>query len=125
LLGRDLRKTIIIDNIRENFERQDANGIEIVTWMSDPNDRELENLQVFLKGLVEAQVKDVRPMINLFKAECWKSPTKKGRTKDVYAGDEVSPKGCTPHTDKKGGILGLLGCSTNPGNQPTDAKFIR
>ena len=44
LLGRDLKKTIIIDNIRENFERQDANGIEIVTWLSDPNDRELENL---------------------------------------------------------------------------------
>lgn len=44
LLGRDLKKTIIIDNIRENFERQDANGIEIITWLNDPNDRELDNL---------------------------------------------------------------------------------
>ena len=61
---------------------------------------------VFLRGLVEAQVKDVRPLIKLFKAECWKSPTK--TRADVYAGDEVSPKGCTPHTDKK-----------------TEAKFIR
>jgi len=43
-LGRDLKKTIIIDNIRENFERQDANGIEIITWLNDPNDRELDNL---------------------------------------------------------------------------------
>ena len=53
-LGRDLKRTIIIDNIRENFERQDGNGIEIKTWLSDPLDRELDNLQVFLKGLVEA-----------------------------------------------------------------------
>jgi hypothetical protein len=68
--------------------------------MSDPNDRELDNLLVFLKGLVEAQVKDVRPLLNLFKADCWKSPAKKGRS-DVFAGDEVSPKGCTPHTEKK------------------------
>ena len=53
-MGRDLKRTIIIDNIRENFERQDGNGIEIKTWLSDPLDRELDNLQVFLKGLVEA-----------------------------------------------------------------------
>lgn len=116
LLGRDLKKTIIIDNIKENFERQDANGIEIITWLSDPNDRELDTLQVFLKGLVEAQVKDVRPMINLFKADCWKSPSKKSKKDkdDVYAGSEVSPKGCTPHTDKKGSILNLLGCTASP-----------
>jgi TFIIF-interacting CTD phosphatase-like protein len=90
LLGRELKKTIIIDNIRENFERQDANGIEIRTWLCDPADRELDNLMVFLKGLVEASVKDVRPLINLFKAECWRSPTKKQKG-DIYAGDEVSP----------------------------------
>ena len=103
LLRRDLKKTIIIDNIRENFERQDANGIEIITWLSDPNDRELENLQVFLKGMVEASVKDVRPLISLFKANCWDSPTKNKNQDDVFAGDDVSPKGCTPHTEKKGG----------------------
>lgn len=71
---------------------------------------------VFLKGLVEAQVKDVRPLINLFKAECWKSPTKTRASKDVYAGEKVSPQGCTPHTDKKGnGIMNLInGDSKNP-----------
>ena len=70
--------------------------------MSDPNDRELDNMQVFLKGLVEAQVKDVRPLISLFKAECWKSPKKSKNKDDIYAGDQVEPKGCTPHTEKKG-----------------------
>lgn len=36
LLGRDLKKTIIVDNIKDNFERQPQNGIEILTWLSDP-----------------------------------------------------------------------------------------
>lgn len=74
-------------------------------------------------------------MINLFKADCWKSPTKNRSKKDVYAGDEVSPKGCTPHTDKKaggphgGGFLGALGITTTAvswtSSNQTDAKFIR
>lgn len=41
LLGRDLSKVVIVDNIRDNFERQAKNGIEILTWLSDPKDREL------------------------------------------------------------------------------------
>ena len=57
-------------------------------------------MMTFLKGIVEAQVKDVRPLINLFKAECWKSPQKK-RMNDIDAGDAVNPRGCTPHTEKK------------------------
>ena len=81
--------------------------------MDDPNDRELDNLAVFLRGLVEASVKDVRPLINLFKAECWKSPARKRRTKDVFAGDEVSPRGCTPHTDKKH-VTGIVQNNASP-----------
>ena len=65
-LGRDLSKTIIVDNIRENFDRQPDNGIEIKTWVGEPMDRELEILAVFLKGIVEAKVKDVRPLIKLY-----------------------------------------------------------
>jgi CTD small phosphatase-like protein 2 len=53
-LGRDLARTIIVDNIRENFERQDENGIEIRTWVGDPLDRELDSLGAFLRGIVEA-----------------------------------------------------------------------
>lgn len=54
LIGRDLSKTIIVDNIRENFERQSANGIEIKTWIGDPMDRELESLAGFLRGMADA-----------------------------------------------------------------------
>ena len=53
-IGRDLSKTLIIDNIKDNFERQERNGIEILTWTDDPADRELDKLQVFLKGLVDS-----------------------------------------------------------------------
>lgn len=76
ILGRDLKKVIIIDNIKDNFERQESNGIEIRTWTSDPTDRELDDLMVFLRGISEAQVQDVRPMIKLFKGEVWRSPEK-------------------------------------------------
>jgi CTD small phosphatase-like protein 2 len=48
LLGRDLSKTLIVDNIKDNFERQPQNGIEILTWLNDPTDRELPKLGNFL-----------------------------------------------------------------------------
>jgi CTD small phosphatase-like protein 2 len=40
-LGRKLSRTIIVDNLRDNFIRQPKNGIEIITWVSDPYDCEL------------------------------------------------------------------------------------
>lgn len=70
-LGRDLSKTLIIDNIAENFELQEENGIEIKTWTGEPMDNELETLSLFLKGLADARVKDVRPYIRLYKQGKW------------------------------------------------------
>jgi CTD small phosphatase-like protein 2 len=71
LLGRDTKKCIIIDNLKENFELQRDNGIEIVSFYDDPNDKELERLVPFLRGIVEADVRDVRPLIKLQKAEAF------------------------------------------------------
>jgi TFIIF-interacting CTD phosphatases, including NLI-interacting factor len=34
-LGRDLSKTIIVDNLAENFALQPDNGIFIKTWLND------------------------------------------------------------------------------------------
>ena len=49
-LGRDIKKTIIIDNIADNYQLQPHNGIDIKTWTGDPDDTVLEDLIPYLKG---------------------------------------------------------------------------
>lgn len=81
-LGRDLRKTVIVDNIRDNFERQPDNGIEILTWIGNPEDRELQRLGQFLKNLaIKNNVSDIRTEIKKFSQDSSKqrslSPSKR------------------------------------------------
>jgi CTD small phosphatase-like protein 2 len=59
-LGRSIQKTIIIDNIAENFMAQPDNGIHIKGWYHDMGDREFEKLLPILKGFVQRKVPDVR-----------------------------------------------------------------
>lgn len=51
-LGRDLNKTIIVDNISENFLLQPENGIAIKSWYSDPKDTALTELAPLLVQIV-------------------------------------------------------------------------
>lgn len=53
-IGRQLTKTIIVDNIAENFALQPANGILIKTWISDPKDTSLFELAPLLLKVVES-----------------------------------------------------------------------
>ena len=62
-LGRDLRKVIIIDNLKENFKVQPNNGIFIKTWTNDINDVQFKDLLKLLKDIVAFNVEDVRPII--------------------------------------------------------------
>ena len=62
-LGRELSKTIIIDNLRENFKLQNNNGIFIKTWTSDVNDTQFKDIKKILKDIVNYQVNDVRIVI--------------------------------------------------------------
>jgi len=52
LLGRDLKKTIIIDNISDNFVSQPDNGIFISTWYDDMNDNFLDEISPLLINIV-------------------------------------------------------------------------
>lgn len=59
-LGRDLKKTIIIDNASDNFQLQTDNGIFITTWIDDENDTALYDLIPVLKEIAVKKVNDVR-----------------------------------------------------------------
>lgn len=49
-LGRDLSKTLIVDNNAENFQLQPDNGVYIRSWYNDPNDEALKKLAPLLIG---------------------------------------------------------------------------
>lgn len=59
-LGRDLAKTIIVDNVSENFQLQNENGILIKSWYEDPSDTALLELSPFLETISINKIPDVR-----------------------------------------------------------------
>ena len=64
LLGRDLRKTIIIDNLKENFEKTTPdNGIHISNFEGCFDDIELPKYEKFLTQVAQNEVDDVRDVI--------------------------------------------------------------
>ena len=69
LLGRDLSKTIIIDNLEGNFRLQPDNGLPIITWKGDINDFSLKYLTPILKNIVINKVSDVRKVIKKIKLQ--------------------------------------------------------
>lgn len=59
-LGCDLRKTLIVDNIAENFQLQPYNGIFIKTWIDAADDTCLFTLAPLLMNIVKCKIPDVR-----------------------------------------------------------------
>jgi CTD small phosphatase-like protein 2 len=55
-LGRDLSKTLIVDNVAENFRLQPENGIFIKTWTGDPKDTVLMELGAVLEKIAQQNV---------------------------------------------------------------------
>ena len=69
LIGRDIKKTIIIDNLIENFwSTCPDNGIEIESWYGDDlDDTELQKLIPFLVGIVKNEERDVRKVLKMYR----------------------------------------------------------
>ena len=63
LLGRDLSKIIIIDDLAKNYKLQQDNGLPITSWKGDINDTTLKDLIPILQKIVEENVEDVRNII--------------------------------------------------------------
>ena len=66
-LGRDLSKTIIVDNNPKCFQLQPLNGIYIRTWKEDAADRALLHLADVLVDIGAKQVADVRVALRSLK----------------------------------------------------------
>ena len=65
--GFDLKKTILIDNVPENFSKQKSNGILIPAFYSDPSDDQLKELLPLLRLLGEKMPDDVRVFLDDYK----------------------------------------------------------
>jgi Dullard-like phosphatase family protein len=63
LLGRDLARTIIVDNSPESYFLQPENAVPIKPFFGDVQDHELHTLAEFLTHLVDVDVSDVRTVI--------------------------------------------------------------
>ena len=72
-IGRPLNKTIIVDNVAENFSLQPDNGIFIKSWFDDKSDT----------ALLELAPTD-RLIVLLSDAEDWRAP-------EIAAALELSP----------------------------------
>ena len=68
-MGRDISKTLIVDNVAENFQLQPDNGVFIRTWIDDPTDNALDELAPLLKEIAVRNVRDVREALRVFRIQ--------------------------------------------------------
>ncbi|KAL4511843.1 hypothetical protein ABPG72_012688 [Tetrahymena utriculariae] len=73
-LGRDLSKTLIIDNLPENFCKQPMNGILIQSWYGDSDDRALYDLIPLLIDVTQSKkYRDVRIALQKLREQTMKN----------------------------------------------------
>jgi CTD small phosphatase-like protein 2 len=68
-IGRDLSRTIIIDDTPHNFRYNKENGLCVKTWTDDPYDTQLLGLLGLLKRIAALNVPDVRHIVKRINTE--------------------------------------------------------
>jgi len=76
-IGRELSKTIIVDNNADNFQYQPENGIFIKSWYNDPEDNALQELAQVLIYLSKKNYPDIRVGLKEMREKMAKQPQKK------------------------------------------------
>lgn len=70
LIGRDITKSIIVDNIAENFDvTTPDNGIHIKNFEGEFDDDELYKLKDFLLKIAQKREDDVRTIIKRYRED--------------------------------------------------------
>ena len=72
-LGRDIKRMIIVDNIPENFQLQQDNGIFITSWFEDAADTALDELCSILKDIGQFKNSDLRQALRDYREIMYKS----------------------------------------------------
>ena len=67
LIGRDLKKVVIVDNLEKNFRKQEENGVFVRSWYEDREDSVLRDLVPFLRDIVVRESEDVRRDLKVVK----------------------------------------------------------
>ena len=75
-VGRNLNKTLIVDNLCDNFKLQPNNGIQIGTWIDDMRDTQLRDLGNILIKIMEKKPEDIRKNIMKLNEEINKNEKK-------------------------------------------------
>lgn len=73
-----MSKTIIVDNISDNFILQPDNGILVKTWYDDMEDHYLEDITPLLMDIIDKKVPDVRKALRKYRDQIMR--------KEVYNG---------------------------------------
>ena len=75
-IGRNLNRTLIIDNLADNFKLQPNNGIQIGTWTDDMKDTQLNDLNIILTQIIDKKPDDIRIIIKKLNEEINKNEKK-------------------------------------------------
>ena len=89
-LGRDLSKTLIVDNNAENFQLQPDNGVYIKSWYDDPSDTALLQLSPLLIDIVKKGYDDVRVAMRWFRERMLKSARQASISKEMNKNMKLS-----------------------------------